>query len=343
MKNESTIQYSIVVPFFNEQENIPPLYMKLTEVMDGIGEPYELVFVDDGSRDNSFRLLSEIFEHDRRVNLVRLRRNFGQTSALKAGFDFARGEVIISMDGDLQHDPEEIPRFLEKIEEGYDLVSGWRFQRRDHWLLRQVPSRVVNWMVAKLSGLELHDFGTTYKAYRREIIQEIQLYGDLHRFIPALANSTGAKIAEVPIVTLERKMGKGRRNGYGIGRTIRVFLDLMIVKFLLDYSTRPAQFFGLVGVGGMGLGGLLACFLAFEKLYSHQAIVAWQGPLAFLAVALFVTGIQFIAMGLLGEISARTYYESQNKPVYALREVKSHRKEAGDSTEQTRPSGSSDR
>ena len=220
MTSDSLIHYSIVVPFFNEQENIPPLYMKLTEVMDTIGEPYELVFVDDGSKDNTFKVLSDIYEHDRRVNVVRLRRNFGQTPALKAGFDFARGEVIISMDGDLQHDPEEIPRFLEKIEEGYDLVSGWRSQRQDHWLMRQIPSRAANWMMAKLSGIELHDFGTTFKAYRREIIQEIQLYGELHRFIPALASSTGAKIVEVPIVNLERKSG---RSHYGLGRTIRVF------------------------------------------------------------------------------------------------------------------------
>src|SRR5436189_5777845 len=195
MASDSSIQYSIVVPFFNEQENIPPLYMKLTEVMDGIGEPYELVFVDDGSKDDSFKVLTEIYEHDRRVNLVRLRRNFGQTPALKAGFDFARGEVIISMDGDLQHDPEEIPRFLEKIEEGYDLVSGWRYARRDHWLLRQVPSRAANWMMAKLSGLELHDFGTTFKAYRREIIQEIQLYGELHRCNRARGSANGETIA----------------------------------------------------------------------------------------------------------------------------------------------------
>src|SRR5207245_4545852 len=229
MKNDPPIQFSIVVPFFNEQENIPPLYMRLTEVMDGIGEPYELVFVDDGSKDNTFKVLSDIYEHDRRVNIVRLRRNFGQTAALKAGFDFARGEIIISMDGDLQHDPEEIPRFLEKIEEGYDLVSGWRYARRDHWLMRQLPSRVANWMMAKLSGIDLHDFGTTLKAYRREIIQEIQLYGELHRFIPALAASTGAQITEVPITYLQRKSGK---SNYGIGRHIRVLLYLIIVKFL---------------------------------------------------------------------------------------------------------------
>src|SRR6266481_6449597 len=262
MRSESSVRYSVVVPFYNEQENIPPLYMKITEVMDSIGESYELIFIDDGSRDNSFKVLSDIYEHDRRVNLVRLRRNFGQTPALKAGFDFARGDVIISMDGDLQHDPEEIPRFLEKIEEGFDLVSGWRHNRRDHWLMRQLPSRAANWMMAKLSGIDLHDFGTTFKAYRREIIQEIQLYGELHRFIPALASSTGARIAEVPIENLERKSG---RSNYGIGRTIRVFLDLIIVKFLLDYSTRPLQFFGLLGVAGAGLGMLLAIYLAIEK------------------------------------------------------------------------------
>lgn len=336
---EALIRYSVVVPFYNEQENIPPLYMKLTEVMDGLGEPYELVFVDDGSRDETYKVLGEIYEHDRRVNVVRLRRNFGQTAALKAGFDFARGEVIISMDGDLQHDPEEIPRFLEKIEEGFDLVSGWRYQRRDHWLMRQVPSRIANWMMAKLSGIELHDFGTTFKAYRREIIQEIQLYGELHRFIPALASSTGAKIAEVPIENLQRKNGK---SNYGIGRTVRVLLDLMIVKFLLDYSTRPAQFFGLIGLGGAGLGSMIGIYLGIEKLRFHNDLIAAHGPLMLLAITLFVSGIQFISMGLLGEISSRTYYESQNKPIYALREVKSHRKEAGDSAESTR-SGSPER
>ena len=340
MRSDSQVEYSIVVPFYNEQENVPPLYMKLTEVMDGIGEPYELVFVDDGSKDNTFKVLSDIFEHDRRVNLVRLRRNFGQTAALKAGFDFARGEIVISMDGDLQHDPDEIPRFIEKMAEGYDLVSGWRHQRRDHWLMRQIPSRTANWMMAKLSGIDLHDFGTTFKAYRREIIQEIQLYGELHRFIPALASSAGAKIAEVPIENPRRNSGK---SNYGIGRTIRVFLDLLIVKFLLDYSTRPLQFFGLLGMAGVGLGSLLGCFLAYEKFYQHKAIMTEHGPLMLLAVAFFVSGVQFVSMGLLGEIISRTYYESQNKPIYSLREVKSHRKEMGDSTESTRPSGNPER
>jgi glycosyltransferase involved in cell wall biosynthesis len=339
MEAESTVRYSVVVPFYNEQENIPPLYMKLTEVMDSIGEPYELVFVDDGSKDNTFKVLSDIYEHDRRVNLIRLRRNFGQTPALKAGFDFARGEVIISMDGDLQHDPEEIPKFLEKIEEGYDLVSGWRYARRDHWLMRQIPSRTANWLMAKLSGVDLHDFGTTFKAYRREILQEIQLYGELHRFIPALASTTGARIVEVPIENLRRKAG---RSNYGISRTIRVFLDLVMVKFLLDYSTRPLQFFGLLGLAGAGTGLLIGAYVLFKKLYYHMSVMTQHGPLLLLSIALLVSGIQFISMGLLGEIMARTYYESQNKPIYALREVKSHRKEI-DSAEQTRPSGNNER
>src|SRR3974377_994926 len=290
MRSEAPIRYSIVVPFYNEQESIPTLYMKITEVMDSIGEPYEMVFVDDGSKDNSYRVLSEIYEHDRRVNVVRLRMNFGQTPALKAGFDFARGEVVISMDGDMQHDPEEIPRFLEKIEEGFDLVSGWRAQRRDHWLMRQVPSRVANWLMAKLSGIELHDFGTTFKAYRREILQEIQLYGELHRFIPALASSTGARIAEVPISNPERKSGK---SNYGIGRTIRVFFDLIMVKFLLDYSTRPLQFFGMLGLAGTGSGFVLGLLLVLDKIFYHQNIMTEHGPLLLLSIALFVSGIQF--------------------------------------------------
>ena len=339
MSTETNIKYSIVVPFFNEQENIPPLYMKLTEVMDSIGESYELVFVDDGSRDSTFRVLSEIYEHDRRVNLIRLRRNFGQTPALKAGFDFARGSIIISMDGDLQHDPEEIPRFLEKIEEGYDLVSGWRYARRDHVLMRRIPSRVANWMMAKLSGVDLHDFGTNFKAYRREIIQEIQLYGELHRFIPALASTTGAKIVEVPISCMKRSTTRASRTA---GEVVRVLFDLIIVKFLLDYSTRPLQFFGLVGAASMGTGALLGLYLLYARLALGMSMMSQHGPLLLLSVALLVSGIQFISMGLLGELMARTYYESQNKPIYTLREVKCHQKEVGDSAESRRPSGTSD-
>ncbi len=339
MSSGDFITYSVVVPFYNEQENIPPLYVKLTEVMDAVGEAYELVFIDDGSSDGTYRVLLDIYEHDRRVNVLRLRRNFGQTAALKAGFDFARGIVIISMDGDMQHAPEEIPKFIAKLEEGYDLVSGWRVVRNDHWLRRQVPSRVANWMMAKLSGIELHDFGTTFKAYRREILSEIQLYGELHRFIPALASSTGARIAEVPIQDGVRKSGKSK---YGLSRTVRVFLDLLIVKFLLDYSTRPLQLFGLIGLMASLFGGGICTYLALKKVLVQVAIMQEHGPLLLLGIALFVSGIQFISMGLLGEMLARTYYESQNKPIYALRDIKS-RRETGDSAESPRPSGSSER
>src|SRR5438477_1266227 len=319
MASDSPIQYSIVVPFYNEQENIPPLYMKLTEVMDGIGEPYELVFVDDGSKDDSFKVLAEIYEHDGRVNLVRLRRNFGQTPALKAGFDFARGEVIISMDGDLQHDPAEIPAFISKIQEGYDIVSGWRYQRRDAWLTRRLPSQTANWIMAKLCGLDLHDFGTTFKAYRREVIKDLQLYGELHRFIPALASWSGATIAEIPIKNLSRGSGK---SNYGLSRTLTVVLDLICIKFLLDYSTKTLQLFGSWGLVSTAAGGLATLFLLFRKFVSDVDVMTEHGPLLFTSVLLIVCGIQLISLGLVGEVLARTYYESQRKPIYSVREVK---------------------
>src|SRR5437867_10612709 len=340
MEAVTQVRYSVVIPLFNEQDNVLPLYSRVIQAMREVSDSYEIVFVDDGSRDQTLKMLSEICEEDPRVIVIRLRKNFGQTAALKAGFDFARGEVIVSMDGDLQHDPAEIPKFLERIHEGFDLVSGWRVARRDHWLTRQIPSRAANWLMAKLSGIPLHDFGTTFKAYRREIIQEIQLYGERQRFIPALAGSTGANITEVPIENYHRKSGK---SNYGIGRTIRVFLDLVIVKFLLDYSTRPLQFFGLLGLAGSGAGILVGLFLAFTKLYYHTAVMNEHGPLMLLAIALFVSGVQFISMGLLGEMLARTYYESQNKPIYALREVKSHRKALGDSEESAGSPGPSER
>jgi glycosyltransferase involved in cell wall biosynthesis len=336
MKNDPPIRYSIVVPFYNEQENIPPLYVKLTEVMDAIGERYELVFVDDGSKDKTFKVLSDIYEHDPRVNVVQLRRNFGQAPALKAGFDFARGEIIISMDGDLQHDPEEIPRFLEKIEEGYDLVSGWRISRTDHWLTRQLPSRIANRMMAKLSGVDLHDFGTTFKAYRREVLSEIHLYGELHRFIPALASWAGASVAEVPISNIARKNGA---SNYGISRTIRVLLDLLSVKFLLDYSTKPLQFFGLLGLACLTGGAGIGLWVFLRKAILNEGLLANHGPLMLLGMALVMGGIQFIATGLIGEMLARTYYESQNKPVYSVREFRSRREAMAGRDEPPRTAG----
>ncbi len=336
MKNDPPIRYSIVVPFYNEQENIPPLYVKLTEVMDAIGERYELVFVDDGSKDKTFKVLSDIYEHDPRVNVVQLRRNFGQAPALKAGFDFARGEIIISMDGDLQHDPDEIPRFLEKIEEGYDLVSGWRISRTDHWLTRQLPSRIANKMMAKLSGVDLHDFGTTFKAYRREVLSEIHLYGELHRFIPALASWAGASVAEVPISNIARRSGE---SNYGISRTVRVLLDLMSVKFLLDYSTKPLQFFGLLGLACLSGGAGIGLWVFLRKAILDEGLLANHGPLMLLGMALVMGGIQFIATGLIGEMLARTYYESQNKPVYSVREFRSRREALAGRDEPPRTAG----
>ncbi len=325
MNAAEAIRYSIVIPFYNEQENIPPLYVKITEVMGGVGEPYEMVFVDDGSSDQSFKVLAQIQEHDRRVHVLRLRRNFGQTAALKAGFDFARGEIVIAMDGDLQYDPAEIPAFLEKMKLGYDIVSGWREERTDRWLTRRLPSRVANRLMAWLSGVPIHDFGCTYKAYRREILQEIQLYGELHRFIPALASWHGASMAEIPIRVVPRKSGK---SNYGISRTFRVLLDLLSVKFVLDYATRPLHFFGLFGLLGTGVGAAISLVLLFKKVALGEHIMVEHGPLLLLGIALVISGIQFFSIGLIGEMLSRTYYESQKKPIYSIREVRSQRRES---------------
>lgn len=321
-RKEDSIRYSVVVPFFNEQENILPLYMRITEVMDPLGEPYEMIFVDDGSRDQTFRVLNDIYENDGRVHALRLRRNFGQTAALKAGFDYAQGEVILSMDGDQQHDPADIPALLEKIREGFDIASGWRAERQDHWLTRQIPSRVANWLMAKLSGVPLRDFGTTFKAYRREVIQQVPLYGEMHRFIPALAKITGATVAEVPIRDCGRGAGK---SNYNLTRTVRVFFDLISVKFLLDYLTRPLHFFGQLALAAFAGGVGIAGYLGYEKLVHHQPVMLEHGPLMLTGMFLLVSGIQFISLGLLGELLSRTYYESQNKPIYSVREIRSRR------------------
>ncbi len=336
LEQHSELAYSVVVPLFNEQENVPQLYVRIIDAMDALGESYEIVFVDDGSKDGTFRLLSEIAADDARVVVVRLRRNFGQTAALKAGFDHCRGEIIISMDGDLQHDPAEIPRFIEKMQEGFDIVSGWRVARKDAFLTRQLPSRIANWIMAKLSRVDLHDFGTTFKAYRREILAEIQLYGELHRFIPALASWSGASVAEVPITNIRRKSGK---SNYGISRTIRVFLDLLSVKFLLDYSTRPLQLFGLPGLACLLTGGSICLWLVIQKLVTNVDVIAIHGPLLLMGTALVIGGIQFLAIGLIGELLARTYYESQNKPVYTVREFLGRRGTRSGRTDRTAGAG----
>ena len=315
MKVQTRIRFSIVVPMFNEEGSAKRLYIRLTQVMRALGQPYEIVFVDDGSTDCSPAILGDIQEADACVRIVTLRRNFGQTPALKAGFDAARGEVIIAMDGDLQHDPAEIPSFVEKLDEGFDIVSGWRAERKDTWLTRRLPSRIANWAMAKLSGVPLHDFGTTFKAYRREIIQDLPLYGELHRFIPALAAWSGARIAEIPVTNPPRQYGK---SNYGISRTFRVFLDLLSTKFWLDYSTKPMHFFGFFGLAATGAGILTGLLLLFQKV-AARAVFTSNATLTFATIALVLGGAQIMCMGFVSEILSRTYYESQKKPVYVTR------------------------
>ncbi len=308
-------KYSVVVPFHNEEDNVTTLYDRLKAVMEQVGQTFELVFVDDGSRDRTYRLLEEIAAVDSRVLVVKLRRNFGQTSALAAGFDHAQGEFILAMDGDLQHDPEEVPNFLAKLEEGYDVVSGWRVARVDSMVLRQIPSRAANWLMAKLSGVNIHDFGTTFKAYRREVIQNIPLYGEMHRFIPALASWYGASICEIPITIVEREHG---RSHYGISRTFRVFFDLLTIRFLLKYMTRPLHFFGTIGAMGMMAGTLLAMWLLALKVLTGQNIMTLHGPIFVIAGILILAGVQMMGIGLLGELQVRHFHTANHRAPYAV-------------------------
>jgi glycosyltransferase involved in cell wall biosynthesis len=309
-------KYSIVVPFHNEEENVTVLYARLKQVMEQVGESFELVLVDDGSNDRTYKLLEEIAAVDSRVLVVKLRRNFGQTSALSAGFDHASGEFILAMDGDLQHDPNEIPAFLEKLDEGYDVVSGWRRERIDNFMLRRIPSRCANWLMAKLSGVDIHDFGTTFKAYRREVIHNIPLYGEMHRFIPALASWYGASICEIPIRNVNRERGKSH---YGIGRTFRVFFDLLTIRFLLKYMGRPMHFFGGFGALGILGGSLMAMILLGMKiLHPSMSVMGNHEPMFVVGSVLIVSGIQMLAIGLLGELQVRHYYTGQHPASYTV-------------------------
>ncbi len=312
---------SVVIPIHNEEPAILPLYDRLTAVMQRIGKPYEILFVDDASTDRSFDLLSNLVETDGRLKVIRLRRNFGQTAALSAGFDEAQGSVVVSLDGDLQHDPEDIPSLLEKIQEGYDIASGWRRERVDNAVTRRFPSRIANWLMARISGVDLRDFGTTFKAYRAEILKDIHLYGELHRFIPALASFYGARVAEVPIRNAERPLG---RSHYGLGRTFNVLYDLLTIKFLLTYFTRPMHFFGKFGLLGTTVGGLILGYLFVYKITGHEIVIE-HGPLLIAGALLLLAGLLMFSTGLLGEVLMRIYFESQGRRIYAVREIRARK------------------
>ncbi len=315
-----TPEISVVVPFYNEEENIEELYRRLKKVLAEVGRTYELVFVDDGSQDRTPEILQRLFQQDKTVKVIRLRRNFGQTAALQAGFDFARGEIIISMDGDLQHDPAEIPYFLDKMAEGYDIVSGWRKKRVDSFWLRRLPSWVANRLMRWLSGVPIHDFGTTFKAYRREVVEGIQLYGELHRFIPALISRTGFKITEIPIHNIVRQKGKSK---YGLSRVRRVFFDLMTVKFIISFIDRPLQFFGLIGLIFGGLGFLIGLIIAIGFYFFNWSVRNNIGNLI-LSSLLMILGVQFIMTGLVAEIISRIYFATNRAKIYSTERVRSH-------------------
>ncbi len=310
------LDLSVIIPVLNEVKTLEPLCLQLHDVLNEMGKNYEIIFVDDGSTDGSFEVLRKLYSHYSRVHVIRLRRNFGQTAAFSAGFDLARGDVIITMDADLQNDPKDIPSLVEKIEQGFDVVSGWRIKRQDPFLTRRLPSQVANYLISKLTGVNLHDYGCSLKAYRREVVKNTRLYGDLHRFIPALASWMGIQVTEIPVNHFPRTYGRAK---YGIGRVIKVILDLITVKFLLGYATRPIQIFGLMGMLCLTVGTGLGVYLTVLKLFLGQDI--GDRPLLLLSVLLVVLGVQMITMGLLGEIIVRVYHEAQDKPIYAIREI----------------------
>ena len=325
---DPTLDLSIVLPVYNEAGSLPSLVPELTDVLEQLGRSYEIIAVDDGSSDDSIAVLRRLQEQEPRLRIVQFRRNFGQTAAFAAGFDYARGEVIVTLDADGQNDPADIPRLLEVMAEGdYDLVSGWRQNRKEPFLTRKLPSMVANWLIAGASDVRLHDRGCSLKTYRCDLVKQMHLYGELHRFIPEIASLIGVRTAEVPVNDRPRKAGQSK---YGaLSRTPRVILDLITVSFLLSYSSRPMQLFGTVGLLSSGLGGLVLAYLAGAKiinglLYGEQAFRDYRigtSPWLTLAVLLTVLGVQFLMMGLLGEILTRTYHEAQGKPIYVVRQV----------------------
>jgi glycosyltransferase involved in cell wall biosynthesis len=316
MMAEDRPEISYVVPLFNEAENVEPLYSEITGVLTALGRSYEILLIDDGSTDGTHSKLCDLSARDSRVRVLRLRRNFGQTAAFSAGFDHARGGIVITNDGDLQNDPTEIPRFIEKLEEGYDMVCGWRKARRDP-LSKLLPSWFANRLISWATGVRLHDFGCSLKAMHLDVVRGIRLYGEMHRFIPAVASWMGVRLTEVQVKHRPRMRGSSK---YGLGRITRVFLDLLTVKFLLAYGTRPAHLFGLMGLAFGGAGIVILSYLSYIRLFADTAIGG--RPLLLLGVLLFLTGVIFINFGLIGELLVRTYHESQNKPIYVLKNAR---------------------
>ena len=311
---------SIVVPIFNELDNLDALVRELTTALEPIGKPFEILCIDDGSTDGSFEVLRRIIARDPRVRAVRFRRNFGQTPAFTAGFDRSRGEWVVTIDADLQNDPADIPAMLVKAEEGFDVVSGWRKRRQDALVSRKIPSRIANWLIGRVTGVSIHDYGCSLKVYHRDVVKNVRLYGELHRFVPAVASSLGIRVAELPVNHRARTAGESKYGGIvkTITRSIKVSLDLLTVRFLLSYSTRPIHVFGLLGILTSGVGVLIGGYLTYEKLFRGLALR--DRPLLMLAVLLVMVGVQFVTFGLLGELVVRTYHESQHKPIYAVRE-----------------------
>ena len=307
---------SVIVLVYNEVESVAPLHEELIGVLEALDTSYEVLYIDDGSRDGSTERLGQFASRDAHVRVVSFRRNFGQTAAVQAGIDNSRGEIMVFMDGDMQNDPHDIPRLLEKIEEGNDVVSGWRKDRQDE-AMRVLPSKIANWIIARVTGIPLHDFGCTLKAYQREVIQDVKLYGEMHRFIPVYASWVGARITELTVHHRHRTFGKSK---YSLARTSRVLLDLITVKLLGSYSTKPIYFFGFAAFGLWALAFVCALIVIVQKLLPPHPF-AHNNPLLLLAVFLGIVGVQFILMGLLAELSIRTYHESQGKSVYVVRDV----------------------
>ncbi|MDO8834284.1 MAG: glycosyltransferase family 2 protein [Vicinamibacterales bacterium] len=313
----STPYLSTVIPIRNESANIPELYRELTATLEAWGRPYEVLCVDDGSTDDSFARLAELQARDPRWRIIRFRKNFGQTAAFAAGFAHARGELIATSDGDLQNDPADLPALVALVEGGADIAAGWRKDRQDVFLTRRLPSMIANWLISRTTGVALHDYGCSLKVFRAEVVKSMRLYGEMHRFLPAIASERGVVIAEQVVNHRARRHGASK---YGLGRTVRVVLDLLTVKFLLSYSTRPLQIFGLLGIIMGGFGGVVTAYLAYQRLFGYQSIA--NRPLLLFGILLVFTGVQLITLGLLAEMQARTYHESQDKATYAIREIR---------------------